>query len=446
MHPAASHRFSIVRPLTLTVRARVLTAAVFAVAAILVVTPPARAVTATGLSSFEAIEEPLVKFFPASARFEPDAFINITDVGGGTFRFTARYNQEWWDADRDTHNKDRQRAEVKGLGPHQKDGEIFEYGFRWRSNPGFRGSDGFCHLFQLKAINGDSGLPLITLSIRGQKASVEANTGGAKIIARQFPWQPDTWQHVRIRVKTSQQADGELFVSVDGDGFEGKSGVAIARPGADTYRPKWGLYRRATLNAPMSDDWIEHADVTAVNLNVGDVANTEIENAGRLQAQSTNPAKAAAWVKSRPPGAARDFALASIVALWAEASPFAAMAWAEKLPPSATRADAILRVFSRWADQNVVEAIAWLKTRAPDPALDPLVWLLVTDTTYRYVRRDIALEAAPLIHDSALRAQALTHVLEIWARTEGEAARAFLEQTPALTPEQKAALTAKLRR
>src|SRR4051812_10484467 len=160
--------------------------------------PAANAVTATGLSSFEGIEEPLVKFFPATGKFERDAFVNITDRGGGTVRMTLRYNAEWWDGDRDTLNKDRQRAEVKGLGPHQKHGDTFDYETTWRSNPGFRGSNGFCHIFQLKATNGDSGAPLITLSIRGDKATVEANPAGPKIIAREFSWKPDTWQTVRI--------------------------------------------------------------------------------------------------------------------------------------------------------------------------------------------------------------------------------------------------------
>src|SRR5829696_6707217 len=74
--------------------------------------PSLHAATATGLSSFEAIEEPLVKFFPATGKFERDAFVNITDQGGGVFRFTNRFNADWWDGDRDTENKDRQRAEV----------------------------------------------------------------------------------------------------------------------------------------------------------------------------------------------------------------------------------------------------------------------------------------------------------------------------------------------
>src|SRR5687768_7872902 len=84
---------------------------------------PSAAVTATGLKSFEGVEEPKVRYIVAGDRFEPDDFVNIADVGDKTVRMTLRYRADaWWDGDRTTKSKDRQRAEVKGLGPHQKEG------------------------------------------------------------------------------------------------------------------------------------------------------------------------------------------------------------------------------------------------------------------------------------------------------------------------------------
>ena len=410
--------------------------------------PGARAVTATGLSSFEAIEETLVRYYPAQDRFVPDGdFVNITERGEGAFRMSARYNAEWWDGDRDTQNKDRQRMEVKGLGPHQHHGDTFLYTTTWRSNPGFRGSSGFCHIFQLKAVNGDSGAPLVTLSIHGDKATVEANPAGPKIIAREFSWRPDTWQTVRIRIKVSPQPEGELLVSVDGDAFQGKRGVALARPEANEYRPKWGLYRRAAVGAPqLHDDYIEHREVSAQNLAEPAADNAALERAARAHVKGKSPRIALEELRAQPASPARDFAIASVAVLWAETQPREAMAWADALPASAAslRADAIGRIFARWADRDVGAAAAWLRTRAPSRELDPVAWLFVTDTTYRYVNRGVALEAAPLIADPELRAHAFAHVLEIWARTERAAALAFLEKTPALTAEQKAALAKKL--
>ncbi|MDO8544002.1 MAG: heparin lyase I family protein [Opitutaceae bacterium] len=404
-----------------------------------------RAAVATGLSSFEALEEPLVQFHPASGRFEPDSFINITEVEPGTFRMSARYRTEWWDGDRDTTNRDRQRAEVKGLGPHQRHGDAYEYTTTWRSNARFRGSTGFCHLFQLKSINGDSGAPLVTLSIRGDKAVVEANPDGPKIVAREFGWKPVTWQTVRIRVRTTPNRDGELMVSVDGDAFVGKTNVALSRPEADSYRPKWGLYRRAAVNAPMGDDYVEHKDVSAQCVGAAGIENAPMETKARLEAAAATPEVALRSLTAQPPSAARDFAVASIAALWAETAPPAAMAWAEKLPPGAARANAIGRIFSRWTDRDVTAAVKWLHVRAPRADLDELVWLFVTDTTYRYVQRSLALEAIPLIVDRELRANAMEHVAEIWSRAELERATDHVQQSPALAADQKKKIVERIR-
>jgi hypothetical protein len=410
---------------------------------------PLRATTATGLSSFEAIEEPLVKYYPLVGKFEADPLANITDVGGGAFRMFARYNAKGWDGDRDTLNHDRQRVEVKGLGPHQRNGDTFEYTTTWRSNPGFRGSHGFCHLFQLKATNGDSGAPLLTLSVHGSsgEATVDANTAQGKITARTFSWRADTWQTVRIRVKTSPQRDGEVMVSIDGDEFRGVRGVEVSRPGANEYRPKWGLYRRAGTESDMGDDYVEHKNVSAQQIapDAAAIDNAALEIAARELARKSSPQEALAWLQSRPASAGRDFALGSIAALWAERQPSHAMAWTVKLPAGPLRADVIERVFSRWADRDVKAASGWVKENAPRPELDPLLWLFTTDTTYRYVNRTVALDAAPLITDPELRAQAFDHVVLIWARQHPDEARTFLKQTPALTAVQKKTITDKIR-
>lgn len=410
----------------------------------------ALAATATGLSSFEAIEEPLVKFFPATGKFVPDDFRNIAEVEPGTFRMRDRFGAEWWDGDRDTENNDRQRAEVKGLGPHQHDGETFFYATTWRTNPEFRGTAGFCHVFQLKATNGEASLPLVTISIAGSKVIVEATPVGAKVIVRSFPWKPGTWQTVRLIIKTSRAANGVLLASVDGDPFQGKTDFELSRVEADEYRPKWGLYRKATVGAPMGDDYTEHRDVRALRLDGGadythadpqriaaERDNAEFEREARAKAQASSAKNALTWLQTLAEGAPRDFALGSLAALWAETDPAKAMAWAEEFPRRAVRLDAAVRIFFRWADQDVTAAAAWLARRAPDPDYDEIAWLFATDTTYRYVNRRIALDGAALISRAVLRAAAFEHVVLIWARTEPAAAAGFLAATPALSAEQK---------
>jgi hypothetical protein len=225
------------------------------------------AATATCLKDFEGIEEPQTRFIVATGKFEQDDFVNITDVGDNTVRMTLRYRADWWDGDRTTPSKDRQRAEVKGIGPHQKTGETYEYGTTWRTDPNFKGSGRFCHCFQLKATDGDNGAPLVVMSVLEGVGPAEVRywPGDANNFrpGRKFAWKPDTWQTVKIRIKTSLQADGSVLASIDGDEFKGVTGVAVFRPDATAYRPKWGLYRGVSKGMTIGDDWVEHKNASA---------------------------------------------------------------------------------------------------------------------------------------------------------------------------------------
>jgi hypothetical protein len=226
-------------------------------------------VIATNLASFEVVEEPTVRYVVASNVFVPDAFTNITDVGDSAVRMFLRYRAgDWWDADRDKDSKDRQRAEVAGLGQHQKPGDTFEYGTTWRTDPEFVAGNRFCHVFQLKALDGDDSPPLVVLSIIGGSnhlAAVRFYSGKRTSfrVAREFPWKPATWQSVKIRIKTSEKNDGEILVSVNGDDFQGVTSLPVFRPDATEYRPKWGLYRGVSKDMPFADDYVEHKNASA---------------------------------------------------------------------------------------------------------------------------------------------------------------------------------------
>jgi hypothetical protein len=234
-------------------------------------TPLARAETATRVKDFEGAEDPAKKYNVAADRIEDDDFANITDVGDNAVRMFLRFRPgEWWDGDQSTDRKDRQRAEVKGIGPHQKVGETFEYGTTWRTDPDFHGTDRFCHVFQLKATDGDNGAPLVVISILDEPgvACLRYWSGDARgfTVARKFNWKPNTWQTLRIRIKTTADEhakDGLVMVSVDGDEFQGATGIALYRPRATDYRPKWGLYRGVSKDMKLHDDWVEHKNANA---------------------------------------------------------------------------------------------------------------------------------------------------------------------------------------
>jgi hypothetical protein len=228
---------------------------------------PVFGMTATNLDSFEGIEEPVVKYVVTQKKFAPDDFKNITYVGNGTMRMALRYYPEWWDGDRENHDTTRQRAEVKGIGPHQLNGETFEYATTWRTSTNFYGTGKFCHVFQLKAVNGEDGPPLVTLSILPGTSNccVHYWSGDARgfTTVRAFHWSPGVWENVCIRIKTSTANKGEILVSVNGDNFQGVRHVPVFRPDATEYRPKWGLYRGTDKDLPLGESYVEHKEPSA---------------------------------------------------------------------------------------------------------------------------------------------------------------------------------------
>ena len=226
---------------------------------------------ALGLGSMEGIEEPNVRWIVARQGVVPDYDTNITDRGHGALRMMLRYRAAdpsggWWDGDQRTDRHDRQRAEVKGLGPHQKEGETYEYGTTFRTDPDFRATDRFCHIMQIKATDGDKGMPLVTLSLRRDGIGVLQYASGKDAFrtARTFHWSPGRWTKVRFRLTVSQRGHGALLLSVDGGAFAGVRDVAIYRPDASDYRPKWGLYR--AIAPTLHDDWVEHRNLSVKRL------------------------------------------------------------------------------------------------------------------------------------------------------------------------------------
>ena len=251
-------------------------------------------IIASGLSSFN-LEEPTVLYLPyATDPNNPfttgDTYPNIIDEGGGMIRSTLRYyhdpsdlSNDWWDGDRNgadptagSSDINRQRAEVKNLGGtsyRQLTGETYEYSYDFRTNPDFVATGHFCHIFQLKATDetgvGSSGIPLVTLSLRLNngvtRGELQYNSGTSGT-ARTFSFTPGEWVHAVIRITTSTSAEstGVVMASINGDAFQGVSGLPIFRTGATTYYNKWGFYRGigVSYGVPFGDSWIEDRTVT----------------------------------------------------------------------------------------------------------------------------------------------------------------------------------------
>ena len=405
------------------------------------------AVTATSLASFEGMEQPAQRYIVATKSFEPEVVQAITDAGGGAFRMALRYNQAWWDGDRDTGNRDRGRAEVKGLGPHQKIGETFEYATTWRIDENFHGTNRFCHLFQLKATEGDDGAPLITMSLGRDphRAEVHYWSGTDKSHpARSFAIEPGKWLSIRIRVKTAFDATGLVMVSINGDPFQGVQNLPVYRTGAKDYRPKWGLYRGLTAGMDLGDDYVEHRAVSAQKIGGELVENGPLEREARQRA-AVSVSGAMAWLESQPASTARGEALGAVAVVWSEENPTAAMDWAFAPTCPAPRAQTLLRIYDRWQVRDQAAALAWLTAHAPDPDLDQVVWYQASDTSFRHgLSGERLTRIASLIVDPALREQAYAAALPRWAKEPNgkAAALAFIQKEAQASESARASLAA----
>jgi hypothetical protein len=261
------------------------------------------AATATSLSSFGGIEEPVRIYNVSSDSFTTDSFVNITNVTSGTIQTLLRYSTSSWDGDRSTDNEDRGRAEVKTLGPNQQINQTFDYTTTWRTNSGFKGSGAFCHITQLKGTNGtegSSGAPLVVTSINSGTSSAVVRYASTSFsptnvfttrTARAFSWAPNTWVALKIRIRTTADGatGGQVTASINNDALQGVTNVEVSRPQATNYYPKWGLYRKHETSSGFSaNDYIQHSNVSANLVTSTPPANVTLE-AESLAATTSGP-------------------------------------------------------------------------------------------------------------------------------------------------------------
>jgi len=225
---------------------------------------PSFASTATGFSSFEGEEEPAVIYHPSSNSFTNDSYDNMTSPSSGDFKFYLRFSSSSWDGDRTTTSDDRQRAEVKGLGAHQKNNETFEYSHAWKTSRG--GSGSFWHVFQLKGVDGDNGAPLVVDSIKSSTSAAVQYCPGTQsgfTLARSYTISVGSFTTTNVRIKTSTSASGEVRAAINGGSMSGKTSIAVYRPSSTEYRPKWGSYRGVSSSSPYGNDTVEQKSITA---------------------------------------------------------------------------------------------------------------------------------------------------------------------------------------
>jgi hypothetical protein len=234
--------------------------------------PAAYATTATSLGSFGGIEEPSAIYHADGSVTQGDAYVNITDRGGGVFRFLLRYHKgDWSDGDRNSTSTTMQRAEVKVLGARQLPGETYTYASTFKTVSTYTfGTTSTCVVQQVKATDGDNNQALSGTNLTSQTAGHTAHGGvqGTMTTVKSFSWAAGSSLTVANKIKVSSaagRADGSYQTSINGGSFSGVSNVVMERPSATQYQPKWGLYRsQGNLNIDRgTDEWVDHSNLTA---------------------------------------------------------------------------------------------------------------------------------------------------------------------------------------
>lgn len=165
------------------------------------------------------------------------------------------------DDDRCT-NEDRVRMEIKGGSGSPADlqhtsGQTAYYRWKFKLDAGFIPSSRFTHIFQIKAIDGDAGAPLITITPRAgspEKMQIIHSSGsgsGGLGTVHQVDLAPfkGQWIEAYVKYKSSEGSAGTFEITLKrlSDGATllsySNSSLDMWRDGASYNRPKWGVYR-----------------------------------------------------------------------------------------------------------------------------------------------------------------------------------------------------------
>ncbi|OQP61158.1 hypothetical protein A3860_05420 [Niastella vici] len=165
------------------------------------------------------------------------------------------------DDDRCT-NEDRVRMEIKGgsgspAEMQHTQGQTAYYRWKFKLDAGFIPSSRFTHIFQIKAIDGDDGAPLMTITPRAgnpQKIQIIHSSGegsGSLGTVKEADLAPfkGNWVEAYVKYKSSDGSAGtfEITLTRISDGAVllsySNNSLDMWRDGASYNRPKWGVYR-----------------------------------------------------------------------------------------------------------------------------------------------------------------------------------------------------------
>ncbi len=169
-------------------------------------------------------------------------------------------------------NFDRQRLEIKtdGSSPDALKGFLNDsvtYRWKFKLDAGFQPSSNFTHIHQIKAGDGDSGAPIITLTPRKGSPNIiqlihsTGSSGGTSLgVVTSTALAPflGTWVEAVERVTYSHTGSYSIVLTRISDGATlltySNNNIDLWRVGTTFSRPKWGIYRSLLSQADLRDE------------------------------------------------------------------------------------------------------------------------------------------------------------------------------------------------
>jgi len=215
-----------------------------------------------------------------------------TDLGRYVFEF---YSHALLDNEPvDPTLTDRQRVEIKtyAASPDNLKGTVGEniiYKWSFKLPIGFQPSSNFTHIHQIKAVDGDDGNPIFTLTPRlGSPNKLEliyvenATSGTNKVSVVDLSPFLGIWVDVEERIKVGSNGIYSIIIKKHSNGTVLMSytniNIATIRPDNSFIRPKWGIYRSLLDIGNLRDEAVRFSGFSIQEVAVLDVNSNYFED------------------------------------------------------------------------------------------------------------------------------------------------------------------------
>ncbi len=175
-------------------------------------------------------------------------------------------------------NFDRQRVEIKTYESSPANlkgtvGETVNYKWKFRLPLGFRPSPNFTHIHQVKAVGGDEGDPLFTLTVRKSNPDILQSLYVKDSATSEFVQGfvnlssiAGIWIEATEVIKVGANGTYSITLKRVSDSVTllsyNNANVATIRPSNTFIRPKWGIYRSLNSYSYLRDDTIRLANIS----------------------------------------------------------------------------------------------------------------------------------------------------------------------------------------